>query len=116
MADRHRSPEPLAWLLFSAGGTVAALLIPVVLVLAGIVFPLGPAPEHAQLLAVLRHPLTKVVLLGLCVTALCHWAHRFRYLLYDCLKLKRFGAPITACCYGVVALGSVAAGYVLLGA
>ncbi|MEU5850221.1 fumarate reductase subunit FrdD [Saccharopolyspora shandongensis] len=117
MADR-RSPEPLAWLLFSIGGTVAALLVPVLLVLFGIAFPTGllPAPDHAHLLAVLRHPATKVVLLGLCVALLFHWAHRFRYTLYDGLQLKRLGRPITTFCYGAAALGSIAAAYVLISA
>ncbi|MEV0704806.1 fumarate reductase subunit FrdD [Saccharopolyspora sp. NPDC050389] len=116
MADRRRSPEPLAWLLFSIGGTVAALLVPVLLVLFGIAFPTGllPTPNHAHLLAVLRHPATKIVLLGLCVTLLFHWAHRFRYTLYDGLQLKEFSAPIIAFCYGAAVLGSVAAAYLLL--
>jgi fumarate reductase subunit D len=34
-------------------------------------------------LAALRHPLTRIVLLALCLLALFHWAHRFRYTLYD---------------------------------
>ena len=33
--------EPLLWLLFSAGGVLAALLIPVLLLLFGLVFPAG---------------------------------------------------------------------------
>ena len=33
--------EPLLWILFSAGGVVAALVIPVLLLLFGLVFPLG---------------------------------------------------------------------------
>ncbi|MGW9031397.1 fumarate reductase subunit FrdD [Streptomyces sp. NPDC055722] len=113
--SRKSSPEPLLWLLFSAGGTVAALLVPVLLFLFGVAFPLGwlPFPDHAHLLAVLRNPATKLVLLGLCVLCLFHWAHRFRYTLYDGLQLQRMRAPISACCYGGAALGSVAAGFVL---
>jgi fumarate reductase subunit D len=37
---------------------------------------------------VLRHPLTRIVLLALCVLTLFYWAHRFRYTLYDGLQLK----------------------------
>jgi len=49
----RRSPEPLLWLLFSAGGMVAALLVPVLLFLFGIAFPLDwlTAPDYAHLLA-----------------------------------------------------------------
>ena len=52
----RRSPEPFLWLLFSAGGVVAALLIPVLLFLFGLAIPLGwlTAPDHEHLLAVLR--------------------------------------------------------------
>ncbi|MGH3995682.1 MAG: fumarate reductase subunit FrdD, partial [Pseudonocardiaceae bacterium] len=109
----RRSPEPFLWLLFSAGGMAAALLIPVPLFLFGIAFPLGwlPAPDHAYLLSVVRHPATKLVLFGLCVLALFHWAHRFRYTLYDGLQLKRLSIPITLFCYGGAMVGSGMAGY-----
>ncbi len=115
---RRRSPEPLLWLLFSAGGMAAALLIPVLLFLFGIAFPLGwlSSPSHAHLLSVLRHPLTKVVLFGLCVLSLFHWAHRFRYTLYDGLRLKQASSAIASFCYGGAVAGSIAAGFVILGA
>ncbi|WP_141809384.1 fumarate reductase subunit FrdD [Nocardia bhagyanarayanae] len=111
-----RSPEPLAWLLFSAGGMAAALLVPVLLFLFGLAFPLGwlPAPDHAYLLSVLRHPLTRLILFGLCVLALFHWAHRFRYTLAHGLRLERFSALIVAICYGAAVLGSGIAAYLLL--
>jgi fumarate reductase subunit D len=113
---RRRSPEPLVWLLFSGGGMAAALLVPVLLFLFGAAFPLGwlPAPDHALLLALVRHPITKLVLFGLCALALFHWAHRFRYTLYDGLKLKAASTLIAFVCYGAAAAGSVVAGVVLL--
>lgn len=114
----HRKPplEPLAWLLFSSGGMVAALLVPVLLLLFGVAFPLGwlDAPDHAYLLAVLRNPITLLVLFGLCVLALFHWAHRFRYTLYDGLQLKRAAGLIIALCYGGAVAGSIIAAVVLL--
>ncbi|MCI2423934.1 hypothetical protein MOQ72_41700 [Saccharopolyspora sp. K220] len=114
---RRRSPEPVLWLLFSAGGLVAALLIPVLLVLFGIAFPLGwLAPDPAHLLSVLRHPVTKLILLVLCVLSLFHWAHRFRYTLHDGLRLKRLNPLIVLTCYGGAVCGSVATGYLILSA
>jgi fumarate reductase subunit D len=112
----RRRVEPFLWLLFSGGGVVAALLIPVLLLLFGVVFPLGlvAAPDHAHLLAVLTHPVTRVVLLGLCVLALFHWAHRFRYTLYDGLQLKRLDALISVACYGAALLGSLVSAYLIL--
>ncbi|HEX6360289.1 fumarate reductase subunit FrdD [Actinophytocola sp.] len=112
---RRRSPEPVLWLLFSAGGTVTALLVPALLFLFGIAFPLGwlASPDHAYLLSLVGHPLTKLVLFGLSVLALFHWAHRFRYTLYDGLRLKRLSRVIILACYGGAALGSGAAAFVL---
>ena len=39
MVKRH--PEPFLWLLFSAGGVVSALLLPIHLLLFGLAIPLG---------------------------------------------------------------------------
>lgn len=113
---KRKSLEPLGWLLFSAGGMAAALLIPVLLFLFGVAFPLGwiSAPDHAQLLAVVRNPVTRLVLFGLCVLALFHWAHRFRYMLYDGLRLERFSALIILACYSGAVIGSGVAAYILL--
>jgi len=111
-----RSPEPLLWLLFSSGGMVAAMLVPVLLFLFGVAFPLGwlSPPDHAYLASVVSHPITLLVLFGLCVLALFHWAHRFRYTLYDGLQLKKHRVPITILCYGGAVAGSIVAALVLL--
>ena len=112
-----RRAEPLVWLLFTSGGLEAALLLPILLVLFGLVFPAGwaSAPAQAHLLSVARNPLTRIVLLGLFVLALFHWAHRFRYTLYDGLQLKRVSPLIIVVCYGGALAGSGIAGYLLLG-
>lgn len=114
---RRSSSEAVAWLLFSAGGMVSALLVPVLLVLFGVVFPLGALapPEHAYLVTVLRHPLIRIVLLVLCVLSLLHWAHRFRYMLFDGLQLTRLRTPINLACYGGAVAGSLWATAVLFG-
>ncbi len=53
------SPEPFVWLLFSAGGVVAALVLPVLLVLFGVAIPLGwvDAPDQGTG-SLSRNPLT----------------------------------------------------------
>lgn len=108
--------EPLAWLAFSGGGVLAAVFAPVLLFLFGLAFPLGwmTPPSHADLADVLSHPLTRIVLLGICVAMLLHFAHRFRYTLIDGLQLARYNTAITTGCYALAAFGSVAAAYVLL--
>lgn len=96
-----------------------ALLVPVLLFLFGVAFPLGwiPAPGHDHLLAVLQHPLTRLVVFGLCVLALFHWAHRFRYTLFDGLQLKGgLRTVINVVCYGGVLAGSAVAGYLVFAA
>jgi fumarate reductase subunit D len=114
--NHRRSPEPLLWMLFSSGGMVAALMLPILLFLFGVAFPLDwlTPPTHAHLFAVLRNPLTRLVLFGLSALALFHWAHRFRYTLYDGLQLKRYAVPIVVFCYGGAVVGSVIAAALLL--
>jgi fumarate reductase subunit D len=110
-----RSMEPLLWILFSAGGVLAALLIPILLFLFGLAVPLGWVlePKYDHLVALVHHPLTRVVLFLLCVLSLFHWAHRFRYTLYDGLQIKHLNEVINLFCYGGAIVGSVAAGFVL---
>lgn len=112
---QKRSAEPLLWALFSGGGTVAALLIPVHLFLFGLAFPLGwlEAPGHERLLTLLRLPLVRIYLFGLCSLALFHWAHRFRFTLYDGLQIKHLNEVIFVFCYGGALLGTGAAVYLL---
>ena len=113
MAKRSDA-EAVAWMLFSAGGMASALLAPILLLLFAVIFPLGVAvPDHAHLASVLHHPLTQLVLIVFCVLSLMHWAHRFRYALYDGLQLKRLKRPISFLCYGAALAGSVWAVVVL---
>jgi fumarate reductase subunit D len=110
----ERPVEPLLWLLFSGGGVVAALFAPILLFLLGVAIPLGwiDPPGHADVLALARNPLTRLVVFGVCVLSLAHWAHRFRYTLYDGLQLKH--SLINLACYGGALLGSALTAVVLL--
>jgi fumarate reductase subunit D len=110
-----RQIEPLLWMLFSAGGVVAALLVPSLVLLLGVAFPLGwlSPPSYEHLLAVMHHPLTRVVLLLFCTLSLVHAAHRFRYTLYDGLQIKHLNEVINLLCYGGAIVGSLWAGYLV---
>ena len=105
-----RRVEPLVWLMFSAGGVLAAVFLPILILLFGLAFPLGwlDPPGYDHLHAVVRNPLTFVVLLGLFVLMLVHSAHRFRYTLYDGLQLKK-RRTVAVLCYGAAVVGSIAA-------
>jgi fumarate reductase subunit D len=111
-----RSPQPFLWLLFGAGGTVTALLAPIIFLLFGVIFPLGLVvpPRHDHLLAMLDRPLIRVMLLGVCVLALFHSAYRFYYILRDGLRLKRSKKITSIACYGGAITGSIIASYILL--
>jgi fumarate reductase subunit D len=111
-----RPIEPFLWLLFSAGGVLAALFLPILGFLFGVAFPLKwiSSPRHDDLLALLKNPLTLIVLWVLCALALFHWAHRFRYTLYDGLQIKHLNGLINVFCYGGALVGSAAAAYALL--
>jgi fumarate reductase subunit D len=113
MIQRH--PEPLLWLLFSAGGVLSALFMPILLLLLGVAIPLGwlSAPSHGWMVVVLGHPVTGLVLFGLCALSLFHWAHRFRHTLYDGLQIKHLNELIALASYGAAVVGSAAAAYVL---
>lgn len=112
-----RSNEPFLWALFSMGGGVAAFLIPVHLFLFGLAFPLGwlKPPDYESLLALVRHPVTRIYLFLFCSLPLFHWAHRFRYTLYDGLQIKHLNELIFVFCYGGAIGGTVMAGYLLWG-
>jgi fumarate reductase subunit D len=111
----QRTIEPFLWLAFSAGGVVAALVLPILILLLGLAFPLGwvAPPDHQHLLALLRHPLTRLALLVICMLSLVHGAHRFRYTLYDGLQIKHLNEVINLACYGGAIVLSIAAAYLL---
>jgi fumarate reductase subunit D len=112
---RKRTLEPFVWLLFSAGGVLAALVLPVFILLFGLTFPLGTLspPGYDHLAPVFRHPVTRVALFLLCSLALIHAAHRLRYTLYDGLQIKHLYEVVNPVCYGAAVVGSAAAAYLL---
>jgi fumarate reductase subunit D len=111
----RRHPEPLLWMLFSAGGILSAMLMPILVFLFGVAYPLRwlTAPSYEQMAVVLGNPLTRLVLFGLCALSLFHWAHRFRHTLYDGLQIKHLNEVIAFVTYGVAVGGSVVAAYLL---
>ena len=113
MIKRH--PEPLLWMLFSAGGVMSAMLMPILVLLFGIMFPLGwiDAPSHEKMAALLANPITKLAVLGLCLLSLFHWAHRFRHTLYDGLQIKHLNEMVAMLCYGSAVAGTVVAAILL---
>lgn len=102
-----REVEPFVWLGFSAGGMIAALVLPAAAFLFAIAIPLGwlsPGFDHVS--AVLTNPVTIVLMIIGFVLLIIHAAHRLRYLLYDGLKIKH-KALVGALCYGGAVVVSI---------
>ncbi|MGH9768704.1 MAG: fumarate reductase subunit FrdD [Blastocatellia bacterium] len=110
-----RSNEPFLWSLFSAGGMIAALMVPVLLLLFGLAFPLGwiEAPSYGTLRALTAYPLARLALFAICSLSLFHGAHRFRFTLYDGLQIKHLNELIAVSCYGSALAGTALAAYIL---
>src|SRR3954466_5846790 len=115
-APMKEPAEPVLWTLFSAGGVLAALLLPIHLLLFGIAIPLGwvRAPEYGGLLALVQNPISKLYLFAMCSLPLFHFAHRFRFTLYDGLQIKHLNEVIFASCYGAAIAGTLFAAYLLI--
>ncbi|TDI64562.1 MAG: fumarate reductase subunit D [Bacteroidetes bacterium] len=110
-----RSSEPFWWSLFGAGGMISAIFIPAILIVQGVAIPLGwiESPNYHSMHQLFGSLATKVFLLALICLSLLHWAHRFRFTLYDGLQVKHLNALIAIFCYGSAILGSLTAGYYL---
>jgi fumarate reductase subunit D len=113
---KGKTIEPFLWTLFSAGGVVAALALPICLFLFGVVYPLGwlTPPSWQQMHNLVGNWLTRLVLLVICTLPLVHAAHRFRYTLYDGLQVKHLNDVINPLCYGAAVVGSIVAVWLVL--
>ncbi len=83
-----RSIAPIFWLLFGAGGMLAALFGPAPVIMTGIAIPTGvglsPAVmDYSHAMAFGRHPTGKLVLLTVIVLFAWHGAERIYLTLKD---------------------------------
>jgi fumarate reductase subunit D len=101
-----KSNKPLVWSLFAAGGTLAAFVAPV-LVLLFVGVALGHTPAalgYASLHALLGHWVAKLLLFGTIALFLWHAAHRLRITLHD-FGVRR-DSLVAATVYAVAAVGT----------
>ena len=101
-----RSIAPLFWLPFGAGGMLAALIGPALVLLTGLAAPtgIGISPEFlsfARAHAFAQHPLGKLILLTIIALFLWHGAER----IYLTLRDMRVGgrSSLMWICYGTAA-------------
>jgi fumarate reductase subunit D len=75
------------WFMFAQGGVIAAILIPVHILVQGILGPLGfvnVVDRHYDTwISILGNPIVKLYVLVLISLPFFHFAHRLRYLLVD---------------------------------
>jgi fumarate reductase subunit D len=98
-----RSNAPIFWLLFGAGGMLAALLGTVLVFITGIAVPLGWLLPHElmaypRMLSFAQHWAGKGFMLAIAALFAWHAAHRIFHSLHD-LGI-RTGMPAKALCYG----------------
>jgi succinate dehydrogenase subunit D len=106
----EKTSEPLWWGLFSAGGVVAAFLVPIHIILVGFAVPLGWVTDTG---ALYRNWWVKLYLFVLIVLPLYHWAHRFYFTLND-TGLKAISKLLAVLCYGGAIVGTLITAWILL--
>lgn len=85
-----------------------ALFLPVLIVITGVVLPLGGADEalaYERIRPIVSHPMVKLLLFATISLTFFHWAHRFRFTLVD-IGLRNISAVISICCYGGAIVGT----------
>ena len=108
-----RSNKPILWLPFAGGGLVAALIIPVLILITGVLLPLGMLHLPYEKMAAFAHnPLGKLILFGTVALPAWHAAHRLRMTAHD-LGL-RGDAMVKVVCYGFAGVLIVTAAGALL--
>jgi fumarate reductase subunit D len=106
------------WFLFSQGGVIAAMLLPVHIVIQGILGPLGLVPvvdqHYDTWVNVIGNPIVKLYLLVLIAVPFFHFAHRLRYLLVDFGLKAAKSLPAQVIFYGGAVLVSLFTIFILL--
>ena len=113
-----KSNEPIWWSLFSAGGMVAAMIFPILIIITGILIPFGLAgdnPLNYERIhtAVAHNNYVKLIFFIVISLPLFHWAHRFRFTLVD-VGLKSISTLISIICYGGAIAGTIISAIILL--
>jgi fumarate reductase subunit D len=106
------SNKPLLWLPFAGGGLVAALLVPVLILITGVLVPLGVIHlPYGNMKAFAHNPSGKLILFGAIALPAWHAAHRLRMTAHD---VRLSGSGVKAVCYGSMGIVIVAAAGILL--
>lgn len=113
MTAGKRSREPFLWALFSGGGMLAAMLLPALILVLWLapVYGWGESMSYEDMRDTLGHPLVRLVIVVFVTLCLFHWAHRFRFTLYDGLQLYHLNELIAVLTYVLAGALSLLVGY-----
>ena len=104
--------------MFAQGGLLAAVLIPVHVLVQGILGPLGIVPvvdrHYDTWINILGNPIVKLYLLLLIAFPFFHFAHRLRYLLVDLGVPAAKSVPAQVIFYGGAVLVTLVTIWLLL--
>ena len=104
--------------MFAQGGVIAAVLIPVHVLVQGILGPLGWVSvvdrHYDTWINLLGNPIVKLYLLVLIAVPFFHFAHRLRYLLVDLGVPAAKSTPAQAIFYGGAVVVTLITIWVLL--
>ena len=118
MKTRKRSNAPIFWGLFGAGGMLAALFGPMLVLITGILVPMGlllPADtmSYAKMLAFAQNFIGKAFIFAIIALFLWHAGHRIFHSLHEIGIHAGLAAKLV--CYGVALIATVLSAMVLLG-
>jgi fumarate reductase subunit D len=106
------------WFMFAQGGGLAALVLPVHILVQGVLGPLGIVRvvdrHYDTWISILGNPIVKLYLLVLIALPFFHFAHRLRYLLVDLGVPAAKRAPAQVIFYGGAVAVTLVAVWVLL--
>ncbi|MCC5866262.1 MAG: fumarate reductase subunit D [Wenzhouxiangella sp.] len=108
--NKPRSHEPIVWLLFAAGGMIAAMLMPALVVITGIGAPVGliadGSLDHERVIGMLGSPAGKLLVFPLISLLFWHAMHRIFHGLHD-LGIQAGLGYYRVLCYGFALLATL---------
>jgi fumarate reductase subunit D len=84
--NRRRDGEPWRWALFGAGGQIAVIIMPALVLVVGIAIPfgwIGSEEGTYDLASVVTHPIVSALVFGVLGLVLWHCCHRVYHMLHD---------------------------------
>jgi fumarate reductase subunit D len=106
-----RSHEPIVWSLFGAGGMLSALIGPALMLVTGVLVPVGillpeDAMSFARMHALAGHWIGKAFIVAVISLFLWHGMHRVYHTLHD--VGVHGGTAMKVACYGTALVATLA--------